>query len=229
MVDKYEAKQYVTEKIGEGHVVPLLGGWDDSNDIDFDALPNQFVLKCNHNSGLGMVVCTDKTKLDTLTVRKKLKQGLKQKYYFCDREWPYKNVKPKIIAETFLKDSENECLVDYKFFCFNGEPKFMYRSMDYSQDPHTDFYDMDYNRLEMRMRDPNSDKEYPKPKCFEEMKKYAEILSKDIPHLRVDFYEVDGVVYVGEMTFFHCGGFASIYPEKWMDVLGDWIQLPSNE
>ena len=226
MVDKYEAKRYVAEKIGEQYIIPTLGVWDDPEDIDFNKLPDKFVLKCNHNSGKGMVICKDKSTLDLEKVKKGLKEGLKQNYYLTSREWPYKDVKRRVIAEQFMIDGENECLTDYKFFCFGGEPKFMYRSMDNAVDPHTDFFDMNYNRLDMRMRDPNSDSVPPKPECFEEMKRLARVLSANIPHLRVDFYEINGKVYFGELTFYHCGGFARIYPEKWMDTLGDWIELP---
>ena len=225
MVDKYEAKKYVAEKIGEQYIIPTLGVWDDPDDIDFDSLPDKFVLKCTHNSGLGMAICKDKSTLDIASVKKELRKGLKQNYFATQREWPYKNVKPRIIAEKFMVDGENECLTDYKFFCFGGEPKFMYRSMDKAKDPRTDFFDMDYNRLNMRMRDPNSDSIPQKPENFEKMKELSRILSAGIPHLRVDFYEIGGKIYFGELTFYHCGGFAKIYPEEWMITLGDWINI----
>ena len=190
-----------------------------------DSLPDKFVLKCTHNSGLGMAICKDKSTLDIASVKKELRKGLKQNYFATQREWPYKNVKPRIIAEKFMVDGENECLTDYKFFCFGGEPKFMYRSMDKAKDPRTDFFDMDYNRLNMRMRDPNSDSIPQKPENFEKMKELSRILSAGIPHLRVDFYEIGGKIYFGELTFYHCGGFAKIYPEEWMITLGDWINI----
>ena len=224
MVDKYEAKRYVAEKIGEEYIIPTLGVWDKFEDIDFDSLPNSFVLKCTHDSG-GLVICHDKAKLDLDYAKNKINKSLKQNYYWRGREWPYKNVKPRIIAEKFMVDGESECLTDYKFFCFGGEPKFMYRSMDKAKDPRTDFFDMDYNRLDMRMRDPNSDTVPPMPECFEEMKRLSRILSAGIPHLRVDFYEIGGKIYFGELTFYHCGGFVKIQPEEWMTILGDWIDL----
>lgn len=226
MVDKYAMKKYVTEKLGEGYVVPLLGVWERAEDIDFESLPNQFVLKCNHNSGLGMAICEDKASFNKEKAIKALKKGLKQNYYYHRREWPYKDVPRRIIAEQFLIDEGNGCLVDYKFFCFNGEPKIMYRSRDNAKNPTTDFFDMDYNRLDIRMRDPNSEELPPRPSKFEEMKKIAAILSKNIPHLRVDFYQIEEKIYVGELTFFHCGGFVKIHPEKWNRIFGDWIQLP---
>ena len=225
MVDKYEAKKYIAEKIGEEHIIPTLGVWDKFEDIDFDCLPDQFVLKCTHDSG-GLVICKDKSKLDKKAAKKKIERSLKSNYYWSGREWPYKDVKPRIIAEKYMKDDNSEWLVDYKFFCFNGEPKFMYCSMDKADDPRTDFFDMDYNRLEMRMRDPNSEVPPSKPEKFEEMAALAKILCANIPHIRVDFYQINGLVYAGELTFYHMGGFAKIYPEKWMDILGDWIKLP---
>jgi len=225
MVDKYEAKKYIASKIGDEHIIPTLGIWDKFEDVDFDALPDQFVLKCTHDSG-GLVICKDKSKLDKKKAETKIKRSLNNNYYWTGREWPYKNVKPRIIAEKYMKDDNSEWLVDYKFFCFNGEPKFMYCSMDKSDNPRTDFFDMDYNRLDMRMRDPNSDVPPPKPEKFDEMKTMAKILCKDIPHIRVDFYQVNGKVYAGELTFYHMGGFMKIYPEKWMDILGGWIKLP---
>ena len=181
MVDKYEAREYIKEKIGEEYLIPLLGVWDSFDEIDFDSLPQQFVLKCTHDSG-GLVICKDKSKLDIESARKKINKSLKNNYYWQGREWPYKNVKPRIIAEKYMVDEETkrrtgiECLVDYKFFCFNGEPKIMYYSMDKAEDPRTDFFDMEYNHLKMRMKDPNSDEIPLKPQGFEEMKALARIL-----------------------------------------------------
>ena len=228
MVDKYAAKDYIASKIGSEHIIPTLGVWKKFKDIDFDSLPNQFVLKSTHDCG-GLVICKDKSKLDKREAKEKIERCLKRNYFWNGREWPYKNVKPRIIAEKYMKDDKTDWLVDYKFFCFNGEPKFMYCSMDKADDPRTDFFDMDYNRLDMRMRDPNSEIPPPKPEKFEEMKALAKILCKDIPHIRVDFYQVNNRVYAGELTFYHMGGFTKIYPEKWMDILGDWIKLPSKQ
>lgn len=228
MVDKYAAKDYIASKIGSEHIIPTLGVWKKFKDIDFDSLPNQFVLKSTHDCG-GLVICKDKSKLDKREAKEKIERCLKRNYFWNGREWPYKNVKPRIIAEKYMKDDKTDWLVDYKFFCFNGEPKFMYCSMDKADDPRTDFFDMDYNRLDMRMRDPNSEIPPPKPEKFEEMKALAKILCKDIPHIRVDFYQVNNQVYAGELTFYHMGGFTKIYPEKWMDILGDWIKLPSKQ
>lgn len=227
MVDKYKARQYIADRLGGQYLVPLLGVWDDPDEIDFDALPDQFVLKCNHNSGLGMCICKDKSELNISKVKAELRKGLKQDYYLTSREWPYKDVPRKIIAEKYMVDDSN-CgeLTDYKFFCFNGVPKFMYISNDNSENATTDFFDMEFNRLDMRMKDPNSNVIPPKPYLFNEMKAIAEKLSQGIPFVRVDLYVIEGNIYFGELTFFHNAGFCSIHPEHWEKTLGDWIKLP---
>lgn len=227
MVDKYKARQYIADRLGGQYLVPLLGVWDDPDEIDFDALPDQFVLKCNHNSGLGMCICKDKSELNISKVKADLRKGLKQDYYLTSREWPYKDVPRKIIAEKYMVDDSN-CgeLTDYKFFCFNGVPKFMYISNDNSENATTDFFDMEFNRLDMRMKDPNSNVIPPKPYLFNEMKAIAEKLSQGIPFVRVDLYVIEGNIYFGELTFFHNAGFCSIHPEHWEKTLGDWIKLP---
>ena len=199
--------------------------WDDPDKIDFDALPDQFVLKCNHNSGLGMYICKDKSTLDIPKVRKKLKRGIEQDYYLTGREWPYKNVERRIICEKFMSDGSGEAIKDYKFFCFNGVPRIMYISNDYSSSPTTDFFDMDFNRLDMRMKDPNSKIPPSKPEAFEQMKRCAEILCQGEPFVRVDMYLIDGRIYFGELTFFHNSGFVNVSPEHWNKTLGDWIDL----
>ena len=230
MVDKYKVREYIAQTLREEYLIPLLGVWDDPDEIDFDALPDQFVLKCNHNSGLGMCICKDKSKLDIPKVKAELRKGLKQDYYLTGREWPYKDVPRKIIAEKYMVDDSN-CgeLTDYKFFCFNGVPKFMYISNDNSENATTDFFDMEFNRLDMRMKDPNSNVIPPKPHLFNEMKAIAEKLSQGIPFVRVDLYVIGGSIYFGELTFFHNAGFCSIHPEHWEKTLGDWIKLPSEK
>lgn len=232
MVDKYKVREYIKEQLGEDYLIPLLGVWEDPDEIDFDSLPNQFVLKCNHNSGLGMYICKDKSKLDVKKVKKELKKGLKQDYYLQFREWPYKNVSRKIICEKYMTDEtamylkeEDRELADYKFFCFNGVPKIMYISHDNAANATTDFFDMDFKRLNIRMKDPNSDVVPSKPAKFDELKLIAEKLSKGIPFVRVDMYVINGQIYFGELTFFHNAGFTKIYPEEWEKKLGDWINL----
>lgn len=223
MVDKYEAKKYVASIIGEEHIIPTLGVWERFEDIDFSKLPDQFVMKTTHDSG-SIVICKDKSSFNIKEAKKKINKSLRRNYYLEHREWPYKNVKPRIIAETYMADVTG-ILSDYKFFCFNGIPKIMYISKDNSDNPGTDFFDMDFNHLNLKMRDNNSNILPDKPLSFLEMKKYAELLSKGIPHLRVDFYLINNSVYFGELTFYHMAGFQKVTPESWNEKLGDWINL----
>lgn len=226
MVDKYAVRRFIADKIGEEYLIPLLGIWEKPEDIDFDALPNQFVLKCNHNSGLGMCICKDKTKLNTEKVKNDLRKGLQQDYYLTGREWPYKNVPRKIICEKFMQNANDRDLTDYKFFCFNGEPKIMYIACDHAKHPQPDFFDMNFDRINIRMEDPNSEEIHVKSKYFEEMKRIATELASNTYFLRVDFYVINDRLYFGELTFFHMSSFAPIKPEKWSYILGDWIKLP---
>lgn len=226
MVDKYEAKRYIKSMVGDEYVIPLLGVWEKFEDIDFDTLPEQFVLKCSHDSGC-FVICREKSKLDIGAVREKINKSLKRNYYFHGREWPYKNVKPRIIAEEFVEDTANDALTDYKFYCFSGIPRIMYISKDHGKDPRTDFFDMEFNHLPIIIQDLNAEVTPSKPEQFQRMKQFAAILSKDIPFLRVDFYEINGKLYVGELTFFDGSGFELIEPPEWNDIMGSWIQLPT--
>lgn len=227
MVDKHAAKQYVAEKIGAQYIIPLLGVWERVEDINFDLLPEQFVLKTTHNSG-GIVICKDKNALDLEAVKKNLNPLLKQNYYKLNREWPYKNVKPRIIAEAYMEDSNYGELRDYKFFTFGGVPKVLYIAQGRGSDGDTvaDFFDMDFNHLNFTIDHAMAPVLPEKPRNFELMKDLASILSEGTPQLRVDFYEVDGNVYFGEMTFFHCSGMAPFHPESWDSTFGDWVELP---
>jgi len=226
MVDKYEAKKYVADIIGEEYVIPTIGVWNTVDEIDFDALPMQFVLKCTHDSG-GIVVCKDKSRLDIAEAKKKLKKGLKTNFYWQSREYPYRGVKPRIIGEKYMEDNSGE-LRDYKFFCFDGEPKFMFVASDRmkADDTKFDFFDMDYNHLPFTNGHPNAAKSPRKPETFEQMKQLAAKLSQGIPHMRVDFYDVAGHVYFGEMTFFHWSGMTPFEPEEWDYKFGEYLQLP---
>lgn len=229
MADKVKAKEWAGSRIGWEHIIPTIGVWKTPNEINFDTLPDKFVIKCNHNSGLGMCICNDKSKLNIKKVKKALRRGVKQNYFLHAREWPYKDIPRRILAEQFMTDGHNSNLSDYKFFCFNGEPFMMYVSQDNAENPTTDFFDMNYNRLPIRMKDPNSATPPSKPEEFEEMRRFARILSKGIPHVRVDFYVINHCVYFGEMTFFHNAGGTKIYPEEWNYKLGDLIELPSRK
>lgn len=227
MVDKYAVKEFVAKKIGPEYVIPMLGVWNRVEDIDFDALPDRFVLKTTHDSG-GIVVCKDKSKLDIPAARRKLNGFLKRNYYDHNREWPYKNVPHRIIAEVYMEDSKYQELRDYKFFTFGGEPKVLYIAQGRGRGEPTvaDFFDMEFKHLPFTIDHDMAPVPPEKPACFEEMKRLAAILSEGTPQLRVDFYEVDGKVYFGEMTFFHCSGMEAFHPEEWDRTFGDWVTLP---
>ncbi len=227
LVDKYAVKKYVSKKIGDRYVIPVLGGpWNDAGEIDFNALPDKFVLKCNHDCG-SVLVCTEKKEFDSSDARKRLNQKLKVDYYLRSREWPYKNVKPCIFAEKYMIDDEEKELKDYKFFCFNGKPEYMFIASDRLKQEETkfDFFDMEYNHLPFTNGHPNAESIPKKPKHFEEMKELAARLSEGIPHVRVDFYEANGDVYFGEFTFYHWGGLMRFVPEEWNQKFGELIDL----
>ena len=228
MVDKYKVRDYIAEKIGEEYLIPIIGAWDDPNDIYFDSVPNQFVLKCNHTSGLGMCICKDKSKLDINNVKKELQKGLEQDYYLTGREWPYKNVPRKIIAEKYMEQENGDGLRDYKFYCFAGVPKVVgiYQDRNTYKETTGDFFDMDFNWLDFTFNMPNAKVKPYKPSHFEEMIRIAEILSEGIPHVRVDLYLSNDKIYFGELTFFDGSGFDKIEPIGWDYKLGSWIKLP---
>ncbi|WP_106460393.1 ATP-grasp fold amidoligase family protein [Anaerococcus sp. Marseille-P3915] len=229
MVDKYKVRDYISEKIGDEYLIPLIGVWDNPDDIDFDSLPNQFVLKCNHNSGLGMCICKDKSKLDIKKVKRNLRKGLKQDYYLLGREWPYKDVPRKIIAEKYMTDETGTNLKDYKFYCFDGKAKVVgiYQDRNTNKETTGDFFDMDFNWLGFTFNMPNAKIIPSKPDHFEKMKEIAEILSEGIPHVRVDLYLSNDKIYFGELTFFDGSGFDKIEPFEWDVKLGSWINLPA--
>ena len=228
MVDKVRVKEYVANIIGEEFIIPTLGVWTDPEDIDFETLPNKFVLKCNHNSGLGMYICKDKSKMETKIVKEKLREGLNENYYKENREWPYKNVPRRVFAEAYMEDEFGE-LRDYKFFCFDGDVKAMFIASDRNKGKHAvrfDFFDADFNHLPFTNGHPNSDKPLEKPKMFDKMKDLAAKLSKGLPHVRIDFYEVGNRVLFGEMTFFHWSGLRPYNPIDWDYKFGEWLILP---
>lgn len=229
MVDKYEVKKYVAAVIGEEYIIPTLGVWDRFEDIDFDTLPNQFVLKCTHDSG-GLVICKDKSTLDMKAARKKINKCLNNNFYWLGREWPYKNVKPRIIAEELMEDNYIRELFDYKFFTFDGVAKALFIASDRQtegEETKFDFFDSStFTHLPFTNGHPNADVMPKKPETYSKMCKLAERLSKNIPQLRVDFYEVNGKVYFGELTFAHWSGFVPFDPEKWDIKFGSWIKLP---
>ena len=229
IVDKYEVRSYVAERVGEQYLIPLVGGpWDSFDQIDFGSLPDQFVLKCTHDSG-GIVVCKDKRNFDKDKARILIEKHLKVNFFWAGREWPYKNVKPRIIAEQYMEDATTSELRDYKFFCFDGTPRYLFiatERQNKEEDTKFDFFDMDYKHLDIRNGHPNATVPPKKPGCFDEMKRLAGILSEGIPQVRADFYEVNGVVYFGELTLFHWSGAVAFEPEEWDKEFGEWIILP---
>ncbi len=241
MVDKYAAKQYVCERIGEQYIIPTYGVWEKFEDIDFNQLPKQFVLKTTHDSG-SIVICKDKDKFDKKIAELILSKSLQSDFYLVSREWPYKNVPRRIIAEKYMEDdstiivnskgqevSKDEGLKDYKFFCFNGKVKAMFIGSDrFTEGEETkfDFYDEHFNHLPFRQGHLNAKPHPSKPENFELMKSLAEKISIGEPHERIDFYESNGKVYFGEITFFHFGGVVPFEPEEWDYKFGSWLELP---
>ena len=232
LVDKHAVRRFVEERIGGEYLIPLVGGpWDSFDEIDFDALPEKFVLKCTHDSG-GLLICRDKRALDREKARRRIAQSLGQNFYYHNREWPYKDVRPRIIAEAYMEDASTSELRDYKFFCFGGEPKMLFVASDRQtagEETKFDFFDMDYNHLDLRNGHPNAAVPPEKPAQFGLMRELAQKLSQGIPHVRVDLYEVNGRVYFGEMTFYHWSGMVPFDPPEWDERLGSWIRLPGKQ
>lgn len=226
MVDKFEVKKYVSSIIGENYIIPTLGVWNTFDEIDFEKLPNQFVLKCTHDSG-GVAICRDKSNFDFLAARKKINHSLKTNFYLVSREWPYKNVKPRIIAEQYLENDNEMELKDYKFMCFDSKVKceFVCSNRHSTSGLEVTFYDTEWKRLPFERHYPQAKNEIAKPINFDEMKNLAELLSKNIPFVRIDFYEVKGKTYFGEITFFPGAGMEEFRPSEWDKTLGDWIPL----
>lgn len=232
MVDKYRVREYVTDKIGSEYLIPLLGVWDNPDDINFNELPEKFVLKCNHNSGTGMCICKDKSKLDIAKVKAELQKGLNQDYYLTSREWPYKDVPRKIICEKFMSNQNHEDggINDYKFMCFGGKVKcsFVCSERFNSDCVKVTFFDRDWNVMPFERHYPKSAVPIQKPANYENMIMIAEKLSEDIPFVRIDLYEINGKIYFGEMTFFPGSGLEEFTPETADYELGNWIKLPDN-
>ena len=228
MVDKIEAKKHVASIIGEEYIIPTLAVFNNVEEIDFDILPQQFVMKCTHDSG-GIVVCTDKSNLNREDAIRKMRKGLRTKYSKYNMEYPYDDVVPRIIVEPFLVDESGYELKDYKFFCFNGIAKCLFVATDRPDDTKFDFFDMEWNHLPIINGHPNNPNPIPRPQNFEKMVEIAEKLSSGIPHVRVDLYNIGGKIYFGELTFFHWGGMTKIEPLEWDYKLGDMLVLPHIE
>ena len=232
MVDKYAVKQFVADKIGEEYIIPTLGVWDKVEDIDWDSLPNQFVLKTTHGGGGGgVVICKDKSIFDRDAARKKLQKSLDSDIYLSFREWPYKDVPKRIIAEQYMTDESGVELKDYKFFCFNGRVQCFKVDFDRFINHKANYYDREGSLLPFgeKVFPPDFDRVFDKPKNFGSMISLAERLSEDVPFVRVDFYNSNGNIYFGEITFFPAAGFGKFEPEEWDETLGEFLILPKNK
>ena len=233
-VDKYEVRQLIAEKIGEGYLIPMLGCWKSFDEIDFDKFPDQFVLKCTHDSG-SVVICRNKSTFNKEVAKAKLEAAMKHNFFWTGREYPYKNVKPRIICEQFMKDSKSDDLVDYKFFCFGGQPKVLFYASERftSKDKVAkfDFYDMGLNHMPIKSAGHENSVNPPavSPELFTKMKELCCVLSAGYPHVRIDFYVINDKIYFGEITFHHDGGFVQLEPEEWNTTFGEWIKLPTDK
>lgn len=230
LVDKIEVKKWVINRIGSEFVIPTLGVWDSPNEIDYNNLPDKFVLKTNHDSG-GLYICKNKYMLNKSDVNAKLKKSLKRNYYLDGREWPYKNIKRRILAESLLETFDGEEIKDYKFFCFDGVVKYCQVIQDRSTHETIDFFDTSWHHMPFvgfNQKCSNSINCPTKPDNFEKMIELAKILSEGIPFVRVDFYNIQGVIYFGEMTFYPAGGFGILKPEEWNEIIGDMINLKND-
>lgn len=223
LVDKCEVRKYIAKKIGDEYLIPLLGIWSNIKDIDFDKLPNQFVLKCTHDSG-SVIICKNKESFDVAAAKQKLAKALKVKYYALSREWPYKNVKPQIIAERYLESND---LNDYKFQVFNGKVKNCFVcSKRFSKDGlHVTFFDRRWNPLNFTKLYPKETDALAQPVFFEKMVEISEKIAKQFRFLRVDFYEYENRIYIGELTFYPGAGFEKFDPPEWDKKFGDLIDL----
>ena len=226
MVDKYEAKEYVSNIIGEEYIIPTIGIYNNFNEINFSDLPEKFIMKCTHDSG-STVICENKALFDVKNAEKKINKKLRKNYYYATREWPYKNIKPRIIVEKYLENKNKEELIDYKFMCFNGKVKCSFVCLD--RRAHgglkVDFYDLNWKKMPFQRHYPNSKKILPKPQNYELMLELAEKLAMEIPFVRVDFYEINGKVYFGELTFFPGAGLEEFTPQEYDKRLGDLLDL----
>lgn len=229
MVDKYEVREFVANKLDSQILIPLVGGpWDSVSEINLDDLPNQFVLKCTHDSA-SVIICTDKQTFDWNKAKKKLQKSLKFDYYANGREWPYKFVKHRIIAEQFMKDNYSpEGLKDYKFYCFNGSPLYCQVIRGRFTTETIDFYDMEWKHMPfvgLSKNCANGETPVVRPSRLNDMIHICKELSCNLPFVRIDLYEINNKIYFGEITFFPAAGFGRFYPEEWNQKLGNLITL----
>ncbi|MBE6635608.1 MAG: glycosyl transferase [Ruminococcaceae bacterium] len=225
MVDKYAVKKFVSDRIGDEYLIHTLGVWDRFDDIDFDAFPDRFVLKCTHDSG-GLIICRDKNAFDKKAAKKKIEKTLKRNYFWHGREWPYKNVQPRIIAEEYMEQKGSQCLPVYKFMTFGGRVELIQTIQnDKTKDETIDYFDRDWNLQDLRQNFPNSEKPLPRPENLSKMIEFAEMFAEGFKFLRVDFYEINGQIYFSEFTFYSDSGMAAFSPENWDYKLGNMIKI----
>ncbi len=229
LADKYAVRDYIEKKLGPGFSIPLVGGpWDSPEKIDFKALPEQFVLKCTHDSG-GLVICRDRTTFDQDAARKQLARSLNRNYYWSKREWPYKDIPPRIIAEQYMQDGNTQNLNVYKILNFDGVPRIIQTIQnDKTADESIDYFDTDWHLLPLRQGFPNSTSPLSRPETLPQMLAAAATLSAGFPTLRTDFYEIDGSVYFSEITFYTDSGLCPFEPQEWDVLLGSWTPLPTD-
>ena len=225
LVDKYEAKKRVAEIVGRKYIIPTLGVYNKFDEINFDELPNQFVIKCTHDSG-GLVICKDKGTFNIAAAKKKIEESLKRNFYYAGREWPYKDVKPRIIIEKYMEDKNTGELIDYKIMCFAGKAKMLFVCTErFGDGLKVTFFDLDWNKLPFERHYPSSKKDILKPKNFDKMIDLSEKLAKGIPFVRMDWYEINGELYFGEYTLYPGSGFEEFTPGEWDKKIGDMINL----
>mgnify|MGYP002858389228 CR=1 FL=1 len=230
LADKYRVKEVISKTLGKQFVIPTLSVYSAVNQIKLSELPEQFVLKCNHDSG-SIILCEDKSTFDLVDAQKKLSIALKRNYYSISKEWVYRNIKPCIIAEPYLKDDKEKDLHDYKFFVFNGKVRcFKIDFLRYTNHG-ANYYDCEGNILPFGENccKPQYDRHLDIPEQLPQLINFAEKIAKDIPFLRVDFYIVNGHIFFGERTFYPTSGYGTFTEKKWDDTLGDWLQLPSRK
>lgn len=229
LVDKYAVKEYIAREVGNEYVIPTLGVWKSFEEIDFDKLPNQFVLKCTHDSG-SVIVVKDKKNFEKEEARKTIKNALNKNFFVESREWPYKNVVPQIIAEKYIVDESGIELKDYKVFVFEGKAKIIQVDYDRFIDHKRNLYTLNWEHIDLAIEyptDPRRKIEKPKQLC--KMLEIAEQVAVGIPHVRVDFYSVGDKIYFGEMTFYHESGLGVFEPEEWNNSFGKWIKIPNRK
>jgi len=227
IVDKFKVRNYVNNTIGERYLVPLLGVYDSFEEIDFSSLPAKFVMKCTHDSG-GVYICKDKNLINYPRLKKQFKIWLNTKYYRIAREWPYKYVKPRILIEEYLETNTKQPIRDYKFFCFNGKVQALFVASDRGIDTRFDFFDRNFNHLPFIQHYKNFDRYIERPEDLDIMIEIAERLgNSSFPHVRVDLYNLNGIIFFGEMTLYHFGGAVPFEPPEWDEIFGEWITLPA--